>query len=79
MLLFIGEENADRFLLTMGEDAKDISAAPLPSFDVLENLLRELALGGVTHVHFNAMPPGHPSPQPVPIGEVIASLEQRPR
>jgi hypothetical protein len=72
--LFTDPEFAGRFIASFGERAKGMTIFQPVTLCDLECLLMALKQAGTTHVHFNAMPPGSPSPEPVPIGEVIASL-----
>jgi hypothetical protein len=74
--LFTDSQFAEKFLIARGESAKGITIFELGNLDVLGSLLVDLHKAGTTHVHFNAMPPGSASPEPVPIGEVIDSLSQ---
>jgi hypothetical protein len=72
--VFTDPEFAQKFIASMGERAKGMTAFQPATLRDVEGLLAELRQAGITHVQFNAMPPGSPSPEPVPIGEVIASL-----
>jgi hypothetical protein len=72
--LFTEAEFAEKFLAALGERAKGMTVFQLGTLHDLENLLVDLQKAGTTHVHFNAMPPGSASAEPVPIDEVIARV-----
>jgi hypothetical protein len=72
--VFTDPEFAQKFITTMGERANGMTAFRPTTLRDLEGLLAELQRARTTHVQFNVMPPGLPSPEPVPIAEVIASL-----
>ncbi len=72
--LFTDSEFAEKFLTALGESAKGMTIFEVGTLVELGSLLVDLHKARITHVHFNAMPPGSASPEPVPIGEVIDSL-----
>jgi hypothetical protein len=69
--LFTDSEFAESFLAAIGESGKGMTVFELSTLEELKTLLVDLQTAGTTHVHFNAMPPGSASAEPVPIEEVI--------
>jgi hypothetical protein len=74
--VFVSEGHASQFVSAIGQPLLPLA---LSGFDALEQMLVQLSQNGVTHVQFNAMPPGHDSPEPIAIAEVIDSLRSRPK
>jgi hypothetical protein len=72
--VFTDFDFAQKFLTALGDSANGMTIHQVGSLNQLGSLLGDLQNGQTTHVHFNAMPPGTASPDPVPIGEVIERL-----
>jgi hypothetical protein len=72
--IFTAPDLADKLLASLGDPAKGMAIFQPATLRDLQKLLEALCVAGVTDVHFNAMPPGSPSPAHVPIRDVIASL-----
>lgn len=75
--VFVSVDHLESFLGLIGESRNQVSKLELSGFDELEKLLVDSSNKGVTHVQFNSMPPGHDSPRPVPIKEVIEGIQNR--
>jgi hypothetical protein len=74
--LFMFTEAAEQFLLSLGQAGKGMNIFHLEGFDALDTLLADLQKEGVTHVDFNAK---RDRANPIPIGEVLDSLRNRPK
>jgi hypothetical protein len=72
--LFTDSNFAEAFISAAGEAATGMTILAIDALDELACVLAELEQMGATHVHFNAMPVGHPSPVPVRMKDVIGSL-----
>jgi|SRR5882672_10773863 len=69
--LFTDSEFAKKFLAATGDIANGMTISEVGTLEKLGSLLGNLRRAHTTHVHFNAMPPGNASPDPVQIDEVI--------
>jgi hypothetical protein len=73
--IFTDPEFAEKFVTAFGDKARGMNAVRPATLSEFHELLVGMQRAGTTHVQFNAMPIGSPTPELVAISEVILSLK----